>query len=143
MPTFPRFLSVRDQVSIPVTVRNDGGGNGRITVALNASRLQADIPKSTERTVYFPLQAPAQPGDLVLNITASGNGESAKSSATIPVRWDLPMETVEDAGRFTEPAALFRNDVLQQFTPGSVECLPSRLLQRSGRGARSGGIQEQ
>ncbi len=121
MPTYPRFLSVRDQISIPVTVRNDSGKPGRITVALNNSRLQADIPTSAERTVYFPVQAPAQPGDLVLNIAATGNGQSAKASATIPVRWDLPLETVEDSGRFTEPAALFRNDVLAQFTPGSVE----------------------
>lgn len=144
MPTFPRFLNVRDQISVPVTVRNDTGKPAHVSVVLNmdlgsqpafpgdsprpasahtvqVGKLVADIPNGAERTVYIPLQATPQPADLALTVTATGNGQSAKASATIPVRWDLPLETVEDSGRFNEPAALFRNDTLQQFVPGSVE----------------------
>jgi uncharacterized protein YfaS (alpha-2-macroglobulin family) len=162
LPTYPRFLNVRDQLSLPVTVRNDSGRQGRMTVTLRcgsvgsaiptvipsaardlnrrhgggdpslalgmtgtgagpAVTLAADVPNGGERTLFFPLQAPSLPGDLTINITAAGNGQTAKSSATVPVRWDAPLESVEDAGRFNEPAALFRNETVAQFVPGSVE----------------------
>jgi len=123
MPTFPRFLSVRDQVKIPVSVRNDTGRAGRFDVQLNGapSRQQVDIPNGIEKTLYFSINAPQQPGDVTLDITANGNGESAHASGHVGVRWDLPIESVEDAGRFNERSAMFRNDVLRQFQPASTE----------------------
>ena len=135
MPTFPRFLSVRDQVQIPVSVRNDTGRAGRFEVELNGapasagesakagapSRQHIDIPNGIEKTLYFSINAPQQPGDLAIDIAAKGNGESAHASAHVGVRWDLPIESVEDTGRFNERSAIFRNDSLQQFQPASTE----------------------
>jgi uncharacterized protein YfaS (alpha-2-macroglobulin family) len=121
MPTFPRFLNVRDQVQVPVTVRNDTGRGGRFVVRANGAQLPADIPNGAEKTLYFPIQAPAAPADLAIEITASGNGESAKASSHVGVRWDLPAESVESTGRFNEQSALFRNEVLEQFVPGSTD----------------------
>src|SRR5262249_51390247 len=121
MPTFPRFLNVRDRVSVPVTVRNDTGRAGRFAVRALGATQSVDIANTAEKTVYFPLTAPPQAGDVVVDINVSGNGETAKASQTVGVRWDLPLESVEITGRFTEPAALFRNDALKQFVPGTVE----------------------
>ena len=121
MPTFPRFLSVRDQAQIPVSVRNDTGRAGRFEVALNGARQNIDIPNGIEKTLYFSINAPQQPGDVAIDITAKSNGESAHASGHIGVRWDLPIESVEDIGRFNERSAVFRNDVLQQFQPASIE----------------------
>jgi uncharacterized protein YfaS (alpha-2-macroglobulin family) len=130
MPTFPRFLSVRDQVSIPVGVRNDTGRAGRFTIRAEGSldslrslgmTQTLDLPNASEKTLFFTLKAPQQPGDVAIDITANGNGQSAKASAHVGVRWDLPVESIEDSGRFNEPSALFRNGALDQFQPGSVE----------------------
>jgi uncharacterized protein YfaS (alpha-2-macroglobulin family) len=142
MPTFPRFLSVRDQVSIPVSVRNDTGRAGRFTIRVIPSERSesrdphriagdpsislamtqaADLPNAAEKTLFFTLKAPQQPGDVAIDITANGNGQSAKASGHVGVRWDLPVESIEEAGRFNESSALFRNGALNQFQPGSVE----------------------
>jgi uncharacterized protein YfaS (alpha-2-macroglobulin family) len=134
MPTFPRFLNVRDLVSVPVTVRNDTGRTGAFVILSEAKdlsrrdpsrsaplRMTENIKHGEERTVYFPITAPSQPGDINIEINASGNGESAKASQIVAVRWDLPMESTEISGRFNEASALFRNDALEQFVPGSTE----------------------
>ncbi|MCU1230614.1 MAG: hypothetical protein JWO97_3498 [Acidobacteria bacterium] len=122
LPTVPRFLSVGDQVSIPITVRNDTGRAGRFSVELTgAVRQQLDLPNATEKTAYFTLTAPHQPGEIVFTATASGNGEKSSAKFDVPVRWDLPLETVEVAGPFTENAATFRPELVKPFVPGSVE----------------------
>lgn len=121
MPTFPRFLNVRDQISVPVTVRNDTGRKGKFTVRAAGATQTVGIEQQSEKTVYFPIVAPSQPGEVNIEIVASGNGESAKSSQRVAVRWDLPMESVETAGRFNESSAMFNNAPLAQFVPGTVE----------------------
>lgn len=129
LPTFPRFLSVGDELSIPVSVRNDTGRDGRFTIAAvvttaNGPQVKkelVDVPKGAEKTVYLPVKAPALPGEMKIDLTASGNGESAKASSSIGVRWDRPLESVEQTGRFSEEAALFRNEIVAEFVPGSVD----------------------
>jgi uncharacterized protein YfaS (alpha-2-macroglobulin family) len=121
MPTFPRFLSVRDQASIPVSVRNDTGRAGRFVVQAAGGRQQVDIQNGIEKTLYFAITAPPKPTEITIDITANGNGQSARASAHIPVRWDLPIESVESIGRFNESSALFRNDSMKDFVTGSVE----------------------
>src|SRR5207244_292003 len=130
MPTFPRFLNVRDRVSVPVTVRNDTGRSGTFTVKCIGGRSRPPaaeaatatqsvaIPTGSEKTLYFPITAPERADELAIDITANGNGESAHASQRVAVRWDMPMETVEATGRFNEAAAIFRNEPLQQFVPG-------------------------
>src|SRR6185503_16808911 len=73
------------------------------------------------KTVYVPLDAPPQAGEMTIDIAVAGNNESAKAAATLPVRWDLPIESIETTGRFNEPSAQFRNDTMQQFVAGTVE----------------------
>src|SRR5262249_12258976 len=93
MPTFPRFLNVRDRVSVPVPVRTDAGRAGRFAVRALGATQSVDIANTGEKTVYFPLPAPPQAGDVVVDINVSGNGETAKASQTVGVRWDLPLES--------------------------------------------------
>lgn len=113
--TPPRFVAVGDQVSVPVTLRNDTGRAGKFSI----NTQQLDIANSTEKTIYLPIQTPPQPGEIAMNITATGNGESAATKLTIPVRWPLPPESDETSGFFTANAA-FTDDV-KTFMPTSVE----------------------
>lgn len=114
--TPPRFVSVGDQVSVPVTLRNDTGRGGKF--AVNGQQL--DIANNTEKTIYLPLKTPPQPGQIDLALNASGNGESASTTLTIPVRWPLPPESDETSGAFTQAAATFTDDA-KTFMPASVE----------------------
>jgi alpha-2-macroglobulin len=113
--TPPRFVAVGDQVSVPVTLRNDTGRAGRFAI----NNQQADIANATEKTIYLPIAIPPQPGQIDLAINATGNGESAKATLTIPVRWPLPPESDEVSGSFAQSAA-FTDDV-KTFMPTSVE----------------------
>ena len=113
--TPPRFVAVGDQVSVPVTLRNDTGRTGKF--AINNQSL--DIANGTEKTIYLPIAIPPQPGQIDLNVSASGNGESAKATLTIPVRWPLPPESDEQAGSFAQNAAF--TDDAKTFMPQSVE----------------------
>jgi uncharacterized protein YfaS (alpha-2-macroglobulin family) len=113
--TPPRFVAVGDQVSVPVTLRNDTGRAGKF--AINTTSI--DIPTGMEKTIYLPISIPPQPGQVDLTINASGNGESASTTLTIPVRWPLPPESDEQSGAFAQNAA-FSDDV-KTFMPASVE----------------------
>lgn len=114
--TPPRFVAVGDQVSVPVTLRNDTGRAGKFVV--NGQPL--DVANTTEKTIYLPLQLPPQPGQIDLTINASGNGESASTKITIPVRWPLPPESDESSGAFAQANAAFSDDA-KTFVPASVE----------------------
>lgn len=113
--TPPRFVAVGDQVSVPVTLRNDTGRGGAFVI--NGQKL--NVVNGTEKTLYLPLQIPPQPGQIDLSINANGNGESAATKLTIPVRWPLPPESDETSGFFAANAA-FTDDV-KTFMPTSVE----------------------
>src|SRR5207253_479770 len=98
-----------------VTVRNDTGRSGTFVVKCSGGLQPTDgrlkpaatqsivIPTGSEKTLYFPLTAPPEASEVSIDITASGNGESAHASQRVAVRWDMPMESVETTGRFNEP----------------------------------------
>lgn len=114
--TAPRFLAVNDAASLPVTVRNDTGRSGRFAV----NRTTLDLANGTEKTIYLPLRAPATPQELTIDVNASGNGEKASASVTIPVRWGQPIESVDSGGAIMQPVAVFGDDA-KAFVPASVE----------------------
>jgi hypothetical protein len=113
--TPPRFVAVGDQVSVPVTLRNDTGRAGGFAI----NNQHADIANGTEKTVYLPIQIPAQPGQIDLSVKATGNGETAATTLTIPVRWPLPSESDEQSGSFAQSAGF--TDDAKTFMPQSVE----------------------
>jgi uncharacterized protein YfaS (alpha-2-macroglobulin family) len=127
LPTVPRFLSVGDRVSLPVTVRNDTGRAGKFAIGWNANVRPAATPlppiviaSGTEQTVYIPVTAPPQPAQLLFTVTASGNGERSSTKFEVPVRWDLPIEWVESSGAFLENAAIFRPELAKPFIASSI-----------------------
>ncbi|MEQ9617992.1 MAG: MG2 domain-containing protein [Deltaproteobacteria bacterium] len=122
LPTVPRFFSLKESVVIPVSVRNDTGRDGVITVSLSldgpASVREAgggsgdeerqnkkeagrdvDIPAGGEKTVYFTIDTADDSGALRLGVRASGNGESTASDIEAPVLPDLPQRREEKIGR--------------------------------------------
>src|SRR5205823_5942682 len=80
--TPPRFVAVGDQVSVPVTVRNDTGRDGKFLVTPSVSEgpggaggattrpprplAPLGVTNGSEKTIYVPLQTPAQPGEITL-----------------------------------------------------------------------------
>jgi uncharacterized protein YfaS (alpha-2-macroglobulin family) len=127
--TPPRFVAVGDQVSVPVTLRNDTGRAGSFVIesrtdgerspAGRGSRAPLGMTNGTEKTIYLPLQIPPQPGQIDLTLNATGNGETASTTLTIPVRWPLPPESDETSGAFLQNAT-FADDA-KTFMPMSVE----------------------
>ncbi|MDX1997950.1 MAG: alpha-2-macroglobulin family protein, partial [Thermoanaerobaculia bacterium] len=111
LPTAPRVLSFGEELSVPVTVRNDTGRAGTFRVALGvegpataqSASTDLEVPDAAERTAYLGLTTGETSGAVRLRITAEGNGERAKSTIVVPVRPDLPAaaesQAVAVAGR--------------------------------------------
>lgn len=109
-PTVPRFLSFGEHVRIPVTVRNDTAREAEIAVSLAASGAaeldgesprRVRVPAGREATVYFGVKTGTRSGAAGFAFRAEGNGETARASAELPVRSDLPYQTRESAGAIT------------------------------------------
>jgi uncharacterized protein YfaS (alpha-2-macroglobulin family) len=146
LPTFPRVLSFREEVDIPVTVRNDTGREGEIRIALDmegpativgeASRTLT-LPNESEDTVYFSLRTADQAGPLRLNLSASGNQERTQATGELPVRPDLPAATVETAGQLSQGSLALPAVDAQSFRPDtanrSLRVSPLPLVQLTGK----------
>jgi uncharacterized protein YfaS (alpha-2-macroglobulin family) len=99
LPTAPRVLSFGEELSVPVTVRNDTGKTGTFRVGLGIegpatvkeAGTDVEVPNAAERTVYLGLTTGDASGALRLRITAEGNGERARATVAVPVRPDLPL----------------------------------------------------
>src|SRR3954470_14941289 len=84
LPTLPRVLAFGETLQVPVTVRNDTGKAGGVTVALTAqgpatidkpASQTVDIPVGREKTVYFTVKTGngEGPGGIIKFVaTASG-----------------------------------------------------------------------
>ncbi len=125
LPTIPRFFSLNESVVIPVSVRNDTKRDGVITVNMaidgpaavtelksgadgqeapagaKEAAMEVQIPDGGEKTVYFEIGTTGVTGAVAINITASGNGESASSDTDVPVLPDLPLRRGERIGRLS------------------------------------------
>ena len=108
MPTFPRFLSLEEELEIPVTLRNDTGGDGVFQVGLSLegpaqlagpSTQQISVPTGQERTTYFQTRSLDLVGEVQFDLFASGNSAAATHSRVLSIRPDLPPGTTHVAGR--------------------------------------------
>ena len=110
LPTFPRVLSFGENLKVPVTVRNDTGRAGTFQVNLTAQgpakvaggAQSLQLGNAKDGTLYFDVESGAGAGDIRFVASASGNGESGKSSAYVPVRADLFPIATEQAGAMQE-----------------------------------------
>ncbi|HWP90845.1 MAG TPA: alpha-2-macroglobulin [Thermodesulfobacteriota bacterium] len=153
-PTIPRFLSLNETVVIPVSVRNDTGKDGTFKVQLdllgalgiegerdNEQKKQSikeiAIPNGSERTVYFTITTFDETGNVSLNISASGNGETTSSTTDLSIRPDLPVERMEKAGRIAGQTTELGIEDEGSFRPETIkrELRLSRLplIQFSGK----------
>jgi uncharacterized protein YfaS (alpha-2-macroglobulin family) len=106
LPTLPRILSFAETLQVPITVRNDTGRPGSFQVALAAQGpVKVDGPAQTvqiengrEKTLYFTVKTGEAQGDARFTATASGNGETTRSTTGVGVRPDLPPVAKEQAG---------------------------------------------
>ncbi len=145
LPTVPRFLSFEETVRLPVTVRNDTGRTGAIQVDLRAALPSAEpvvlgqsveVPDGDERVIYFDLATGTAAGVADLELTASGLGESTSTSASVPLRPDLPARTVETTGAVTaDPTPLPQPDVseLRSGATRTLRVSATPMVQLSGR----------
>ncbi len=106
LPTFPRVLSFGEKLEVPVTVRNDTGRAGTFQVSLTAqgpakvaaATQSIQLGNAKDGTLYFDVESGGGAGDIRFVASASGNGESGRSSANVPVRADLFPVATEQAG---------------------------------------------
>ena len=112
MPTFPRFLSLQEELEIPVTLRNDTGEDGVFQVRLSLqgpaqltgpSTQQISVPAGQERTTYFQARSLDLVGEVKFDLSASGNAEAATHARALSIRPDLPPRTTQVAGRVDSP----------------------------------------
>ena len=112
MPTFPRFLSLEEELEIPVTLRNDTGGDGVFQVGLSLegpaqltgpSTQQVSVPAGQERTTYFQTRSLDLLGEVTFELSASGNAAAATHTRVLSIRPDLPPGTTQVAGRIDSP----------------------------------------
>lgn len=150
LPTVPRVAAPEDRVEVPVTVRNDTGRAGEITVFARAEGdgrwergeggAAADRPGTVTRTVtrtvhldhgaettlYFPLVvSPGGPGPgaggVELSWRAEGLGESTSAAGRLPVRPTLPPLARERAGAVREARTELPATPEGLYRPGTVE----------------------
>ncbi len=106
LTTLPRILSFEETLQVPVQVRNDTGRPGKFQAGLAAqgpvkveTPAQAlELPNGREKTVYFTVRTGGTQGNIRFVATASGNGETTRSTTNVSVRPDLPPVAVEEAG---------------------------------------------
>ncbi len=128
MPTFPRFLSLEEELEIPVTLRNDTGRDGAFEVRLGLegpARLtgpatrEISIPAGQERTTYFQARSLDLVGEVKFDLSASGDDAAATHSRVLSIRPDLPPRTTQVAGR-VDSAALELPPQDHGFRPSTV-----------------------
>jgi uncharacterized protein YfaS (alpha-2-macroglobulin family) len=130
LPTLPRVLAFGETLQVPVTVRNDTGKAGPVTVALAAqgpasidkpASQAVDIPMGREKTVYFTVKTGSGEGIVRFVATASGNGEQSKSTTEVPIRSDLPEISQEDAGQMSATSLDVPTPKADELQPGTMK----------------------
>ena len=127
-PTLPRFLSLGDEIEIPLTLRNDTPSAGSFSIeatvtgpaTLGAMPGPLTLEPGREDTVYLPLRCGMEEGKITLSFTATGGGETATAGEELDQRSPLPVirtmqTTVLDAGSGEVGAP-----VADSMLPGSV-----------------------
>ena len=113
-PTFPRFVSTNDELTIPVSVYNGTGSESSFEVSLNATGPVAVVGSSTqsisvdagrELPVYFKVKAGDAMGVVKFSLAAKGNGASTAMSEDVPLRPPVPFITLAGMGSVAQGKA--------------------------------------
>jgi uncharacterized protein YfaS (alpha-2-macroglobulin family) len=143
-PTLPRFLSLGDEIEIPLTLRNDTPSAASFSIeatvtgpaALGAMPGPLTLEPGREDTVYLPLRCGMEEGKITLSFTATGGGETATAGEELDQRSPLPVvrtmqTTVLDAGS-GEIGAPVADGVLPGSVRRTVRLSTRPLLRFSG-----------
>jgi len=110
-PTFPRFLSAKDKIKIPVSVFNACGKEDEFTVTLKAegpvnilgpSTRKITLSPEKEGLVEFEAQADNGLGKVSFHLTAKGASEKTEAKVQLPLRPSSPAITKSGMGVITE-----------------------------------------
>ena len=117
-PTAPRFLAMKDQFTVPVSVYNMTGKDGKIVVSIQASSgiellgdkaVPVDVKNNTEGVVEFNLKAPASPQKADIKLTAMMGDITVDRVIEIPVRPAVSWVSVTGSGDIRQgQKAVFR-----------------------------------
>lgn len=114
-PTFPRFVSTNDELTIPVSVYNGTGSEANFEVRLDATGPVAIVGNSTqgvkveagrELAVYFKVKAAETMGAIKFSLAAKGNGASTSMSEDVPLRPAVPFITLAGMGSVVQGSAV-------------------------------------
>ncbi|UCC80883.1 MAG: alpha-2-macroglobulin family protein [Candidatus Zixiibacteriota bacterium] len=105
--SLPRFMTFSDTAIAKITVFNNTGKDGAINIIMDASgpaRIISDksvgvfIPDNRKETVNFAVLADDQPGDIIFEISASGESDTAHVKVELPNRPPQPLVTRYGSG---------------------------------------------
>lgn len=140
-PTLPRFLSLGDEIEIPLTLRNDtpSGGSFQISAnltgpaSLGAMPAPLTLEPGQEDTVYLPLRCGTEEGKVTLTFTATGGGETATAGVELDQRSPLPVTRTMETTALEAASGEIGAPVPGNFLPGSARrsvLLSTRPLMR-------------
>jgi alpha-2-macroglobulin len=129
IPTLPRFLSLGDEIEIPLTLRNDtpSGGSFRLSASVTGPATLGDMPgpltlePGQADTVYLPLRCGTEEGKVTLSFTATGGGETATAAEELDQRSPLPVTRTMDIRTLDAASGEIGAAVPDSFLPGSVK----------------------
>lgn len=128
IPTLPRFLSLGDELEIPVTLRNDTTTSGSfvLNATLSGPATWGAIPESVhletgrDTTIYLPLICGQEEGKVSVTITATGNGEVTSSTEDLDQRSPLPVIRRQETGTVKTSSASIGQDATQDLLPETI-----------------------
>ena len=127
-PTLPRFLSLGDEVQIPLTLRNDTPASGefRIGATVSGPATLGTLPgpltlePGQQGTVYLPLRCGEEEGKVTLAFTATGGGETATAGEDLDQRSPLPVTRIMESGVLEGESGTIGSPVPDSLIPGTV-----------------------
>lgn len=128
-PTLPRFLSLGDEIEIPLTLRNDTPAAGSFSIGATVSGPATlgpmpgpvTLEPGREDTVYLPLRCGLEEGKVTLSFTATGNKETATAGEELDQRSPLPVTRTMQTTTLTTGSGEIGGPVADAFLPGSVQ----------------------
>lgn len=129
LPTTPRVLALEERAELPVTVRNDTGDDGEVTVRLRTtgpvtldgeSSRVVTLADGEQSTMYFPVVTGDETGSGSFAFRATGLGESTGLTEHVPIRPDLPEVSEGRVGSVTEAVTEIPLAAPERFRPETL-----------------------
>lgn len=129
LPTVPRVLALEERAELPVTVRNDTGRDGDVTVRLQTtgpvtvdgeSTRSVSLADGAQSTMYFPVVTGDSTGGATFELRATGLGESTRAQEQVPVRPDLPEVSEGNVGTVTRAVTELELPRPERFRPDTL-----------------------